>query len=87
MRQFRLIISTPNGNAFDGQAVMLTARGAEGELAVLAGHVPLVTPVVACKCKIESEDGSERFGYTDGGLLTVSGEIVTLLSGSFRFEN
>ena len=65
---------------------MLTLRGVEGELAVLAGHVPFMTTVVPCSCKIELEDGTERHGHTDGGLLTVAANnTVTLLSGSFRW--
>ncbi|MBQ9117164.1 MAG: hypothetical protein IJY04_09090 [Clostridia bacterium] len=86
MRQFKLTVSSPSGNVFDGEAVMLTVRGADGELAVMAGHVPLVTPVLACDCKIETADGTERFGHTNGGILTVDHDAVTLLSGSFKFK-
>lgn len=87
MREFKLTVSSPNGNVFEGEAVMLTVRGADGELAVMAGHVPLVTPVLACDCKIELQDGTERFGHTDGGVLTVGTDSVTLLSGSFKFKD
>ncbi len=82
MRTFALTIATPDGNLYAGQAVSLTVRGCEGELAVLAGHVPFVTAVRPCDCRVETEDGL-RTGHTDGGLLTVSQERVTLLSGSF----
>ena len=86
MNTFRLIVSSPSGHLFNGNAVMLTVRGIEGELAVLAGHTPFITTVVPCDCKIELEDDSERIGHTDGGLLTVSAEAVTLLSGSFVWK-
>ncbi len=87
MNTFRLIIASPDGNVFDGQAYMLTVRGTEGELAVLSGHVPFITTVVACAVKIElpSEEEDDRIGYTDGGLLSVSRDTVTLLSSSFRW--
>ena len=87
MNSFRLIVSSPDGNLFEGEAVMLTLRGIEGELAILAGHIPFVTTVAPCDCKIELEDETERIGHTDGGLLTVSADAVTLLSGSFRWVN
>ena len=45
MKNYHLIISTPDGNVFDGEAAMLTVRGSEGELAVLAGHIPFITAV------------------------------------------
>jgi F-type H+-transporting ATPase subunit epsilon len=87
MNTFHLIIASPDGNQFDGQAYMLTVRGSEGELAILAGHVPFVTTVVPCECKVElpSEDEDDRIGHTDGGLLSVSGDTVTFLSSSFRW--
>ena len=31
MKNYHLIISTPDGNAFDGEAAMLTVRGSEGD--------------------------------------------------------
>ncbi|MBQ9112462.1 MAG: hypothetical protein IJY08_02665 [Clostridia bacterium] len=86
MNTFRLVVSSPDGNVWDGEAVMLTLRGVSGDLAVLAGHIPFVTTVVPCDCKIELADDTERIGHTDGGLLTVSSEAVTLLSGSFRWK-
>ena len=86
MNTFSLVISTPDGHAFSGEAVMLTVRGTEGELAILAGHIPFVTTVVPCDCKIELPDDTDRVGHVDGGLLTVSANKVTLLSGSFRWN-
>ena len=86
MRSFPLTVSTPQGDALCEEAVSIRVRGVEGELAVMAGHVPFVTPVKPCECKIELADGTVRFGRTDGGLLTVSGDKVTLLSGSFTWQ-
>ena len=87
MNTFPLVISSPNGHVFSGDAVMLTLRGTEGELAILAGHVPFVTSVVPCTCKIELPDDTDRTGQIDGGLLCVTNKGVTLLSGSFRWND
>ena len=87
MSLFKLTVSSPDGNVFSGKAFMLTVRGIEGELAVMAGHVPFVTPVKPCECKIELPDGTEKFGHTDGGILSVGSDAVTLLSGSFKFND
>jgi F-type H+-transporting ATPase subunit epsilon len=80
---FPLIISTPDGNKFKDSAVKIIVRGIEGELAVMAGHIPFITSVKPCECKIELEDGTEKIGHTEGGILTVSKENVTLLCGKF----
>ena len=85
MRSFALKISTPDGNAYDAQALRITLRGCEGELAVMAGHVPFVTAVKPCDCRVETEDGTLRVGHTDGGILSVGAEGVTLLSSSFQW--
>ena len=88
MNTFRLIVASPDGNIFDGEAVMLSVRGTEGELAVMAGHVPFVTSVVECDCKIAlgDADDTDREAHTGGGVLTVSQNAVTLLTGSFEWK-
>lgn len=87
MNLFSLLVSSPDGDVFRGEVYMLSLRGFEGDLAILSGHIPFVTAVKPCDCKIELEDGTELLAHTDGGLLSVSGESVTLLSGSFAFKN
>lgn len=86
MRSYRLRISSPNGDLFNGEVVKLCVRGTEGDLAVMAGHIPFVSYVKPCDCKLELEDGSERIGTIGGGLLTVSKEQVILLSGDFSWK-
>ena len=86
MNTFKLTVSSPDGNKFCGEAVKLDVRGTEGELAVMAGHIPFVTSVVKSPCTIWFEDGSKKTASTDGGLLSVDSDSVTLLAGSFRFE-
>lgn len=86
MKTFTLKISSPEGDLFYGEAVKLSLRASEGDLSVLAGHIPFISSVKPCDCKIELEDGSERVGTTDGGLLNVGLDKVMLLSGSFRWK-
>ena len=86
MTPFMLKISSPDGDVFHGEITRLSLRGTEGELAVMAGHIPFVTAVRAGECRIQTADGTVRRGHTDGGMLTVGKESTVLLSGSFRFE-
>lgn len=87
MNTFHLTVSTPDGNRFSDEAAGLYVRGAAGDLAVLAGHIPFVTAVQPGMCRIALPDGSEKTARIDGGLLTVSAAGTTLLSGSFQFED
>ena len=81
-----LTVSTPGGDAFQGEVMVLSVRGVEGDLAIMANHVPFITAVKPCLCKIELEDGTAKIGRTNGGILTVAKDKVTLLSGSFSWE-
>lgn len=85
MNVFSLKISTPDGDVFSEDAVKLDVRGLEGELAVMAGHVPFMTALKPCDCRILLPNGDERVGILEGGLLAV-GENVTLLASGFKWK-
>ncbi len=86
MNTFRLTVASPDGNKFCGDIVKLDVRGTEGELAIMAGHIPFTTSVVKSPCTLWLDEGTKKSATTDGGLLTVGTDSVTLLSGSFRFD-
>ena len=85
MNSYLLKISSPEGDLFHGNVLNLCVRGTEGELAVMAGHIPFVSYIKPCDCKITLENGDERIGHTDGGVLTVAKDKVILLSGNFKW--
>ena len=84
MKTFLLNISSPDGDLFRGQAQMLILRGTEGDLAVMAGHVPFVTAVVRSRCVVITAEGERKEGVIEEGLLTVDAEKVTVLTSDFR---
>lgn len=86
MNTFKLTVSSPDGNKFQGDVIKLDVRGTEGELAIMAGHIPFVTSLVEAPVNILLDDDAEMKAFAKGGLLTVSANEVTLLSGSFEFE-
>ena len=87
MNKFNLTVSSPDGNKFCGDVVKLDLRGTEGELAVMAGHIPFVTSIVECPITIWLNEEEKKTAQADGGLLVVGSDAVTLLSGSFRFDD
>ena len=86
MKTFKLVISTPEGDLFKGDVVKVSVRGTEGELAILANHIPFVTSVKPCTCRVEMEDGEEKRVNLERGLLSVTLDGVTLMSGSAKWE-
>ena len=87
MKSYLLTLSTPDGNRFQGQALFLSLRGAEGDLAIMADHTPFITSVLDCDVHIETAEQTDLYGHTQGGLLTVAPEGVTLLSGNFTWQD
>lgn len=86
MNTYNLIVSTPDGSIFDGDAEMLVVRGTEGELAVMEGHIPFITAVKPCECKIVLPDDSEKKATIGGGILTVQNDKTTLLCSDFKWN-
>ncbi len=87
MNTYLLTVSSPDGYLLNEEVQSLSLRGAEGDLAILAGHIPFVTTVKPCECHIQLADGTKRTGRTEGGILSVSDKEVSLLSGSFKFTD
>ena len=88
MNSFKLKVSTPEGNAYEGEADALFLRGSEGDLAVLAGHAPLITSVKEGNCRIlPAGEDYEIEADIKSGLLSVAenGETI-LLTTSFEIK-
>ncbi len=86
MKTFPLTISSPDGDLFRGDAEMLILRGTEGDLAVMAGHVPFVTAVVRSRCAVLLPGDERREGTIEDGLLTVDPEQVTVLTSGLEWN-
>lgn len=86
MKTYNLVISTPDGNTFDDEVQVLSVRGTEGELAVLAGHIPFITAVKKGKCTVVLPDDTERVAEIGGGILTVTQNKTTLLCSDFKWK-
>ena len=87
MKTYNLTVSTPDGNAFEGECVSLSVRGTEGSLAVMAGHIPFVTSLVPSDLTIVLPDESEITAHVTGGVLTVGDKAAALIAGSFKIIN
>ena len=80
---FRLRILSPDGAAFDGEAIQISLTGIGGSLSVRAGHIPLVTATKAGVCRVWTPDGEAVSEFDCGdGILSVSDDAVTLVSAS-----
>ena len=65
---------------FSGEAQMVFAPAAMGEVGISPGHAPLVTRMTPGEVRVKDSNGNELAFYVSGGLLEVQPRIITVLS-------
>lgn len=80
MAEYPLTVVTPEGVVFEGPVTEIILRGSEGELGVLAHHIPLITAVLPCVLRIAEASGGERRYALGGGFLEVGREETVVLA-------
>ena len=66
---FEVFLVTPERMVWTGRASILVARGAEGDLAIMAGHAPLLTELQIGPLFLTTEDDERVAVAVDGGFL------------------
>jgi F-type H+-transporting ATPase subunit epsilon len=67
---FEVFLVTPEREVWSGQATIVIARGTEGELGIMNGHVPVLIQLAIGPLFIDPADGGERIAAAvDGGFL------------------
>lgn len=87
MKTFHLEIVTPEGVAYNGEAVQLSVRAVNGSMSVLAGHIPLVTALKNGVCRVYKKENEPLEAECSGGMLSVTKENVRLLCTYFSFRD
>jgi F-type H+-transporting ATPase subunit epsilon len=66
---FEVFVVTPERMVWSGRASIVVARGSEGDLAILAGHVPLLTELQIGPLFLTTEGGERIAVAVHGGFL------------------
>lgn len=82
MTTFKCRVVSAKEEIYAGDIQMLVATGSEGELGILAGHVPLVTLLKPGPMHLKTADGSDEVIYIQGGYLEVQPKVVTVLASA-----
>lgn len=86
MSSFHLKIVSLDGMFFDGEARQVSLRSIDGEVSILAGHIPYVTAIGAGECRVYTEGSDQiRRAACIGGLLTVTKEQVLVAATTFEW--
>ncbi len=86
MREYRLEIVTPDGEAFAGQVISLLVKTDEGDVEILAGHADYLATIATGRARIRTSEG-DRFAAVSGGFLTVGRSSVKLVATTFEFAD
>lgn len=86
MKPFHLLIATPDGLCYDGEAESLLVRTDDGDVEILAGHTDLLASVGIGRARIRI-NGNDRYASAAGGFLTVARGEVKLVAITFEFSD
>ena len=80
-KTFHVDIVSAEESVYSGEATMVIAPGASGELGILPEHVPLLTLIKPGVIRIRTAEGSEEeVIYVSGGMMEVQPDGVTVLA-------
>ncbi len=79
-------IACPDKNFYSGEADMLVVKALDGDMAIMHGHQPYVTPISIGLFKIV--DGNDKkIGAISDGFLHVDGKKVTVITDSVEWSS
>lgn len=84
-KPFRVELVSAEAMIWSGEADQVVARTTEGELAILAGHAPLLGQLKdPSRVRVSTTRGNEVAFDTAGGFLSVASDRVTVLAEDAR---
>ncbi len=81
---FHLILSTPDAVLFDGEAEYIGLPTQNGEIGVMASHIPLVSLIVPGVLRI-IQNSEEKILAIGGGFVKINHEIVKVYAQTAEF--
>ncbi|GAA1792222.1 F0F1 ATP synthase subunit epsilon [Nocardioides hankookensis] len=78
--QLQVELVAADRTVWSGQATMVVAKTAEGDIGVLRNHMPVLSLLVDGVVEIVPVDGERMFAAVDGGFLSVANNRVSILS-------
>ncbi|MBN6187061.1 F0F1 ATP synthase subunit epsilon [Aneurinibacillus sp. BA2021] len=80
MNTIAVEIVTPERVVYRGEARIVVARGAEGDLGILPNHIPMVTPLKIAPILVKKHEGADDKIAVSGGMMEVRKDKITILA-------
>ena len=78
--QLQVELVAADRTVWSGQARMVIARTAEGDVGILRGHTPILSLLVGCVVEITEPGGEQHFVAVDDGFISVAHDRVSILA-------
>ncbi len=78
--QLQVELVAADRTVWSGQASMVVAKTADGDIGILRNHMPVLSLLVDGVVEITPVDGEKIFGAVDGGFISVANNRVSILS-------
>ena len=79
MNSFKLKLISPEGVKYEADASEASLSTPDGQIAILPGHMPLISMLAAGEIKLKIE-GKEHILVTEGGIVEVADNVVKVLA-------
>lgn len=87
MATYHLQIVTPDRMVFDGEAEKISMRTVAGDVCILARHIDYAAPLGTGEARVTDADGNTRAAACSGGMLSVSGGEVRVMTTTFEWAD
>lgn len=88
MNNFHLKIVSIDGMFYDGEARQVSLQTIDGEVSILARHIPYVTAIGAGECRVYVQDKDNdkiRRAACIGGFVSVTKDLVLVAATTFEW--
>jgi len=83
-KSFHFILSTPEAVLFDGEASYVSLETPQGEIGIMADHLPIISLISSGVMKITGKDG-EKLLATGAGFVKITKEKVMAFTQTAEF--
>ena len=73
-------IVSAEGEIFSGEAAMVFAPAAMGDIGIAPRHAPLLTTLRPGEVRVQTPGGEEQFFYVSGGAIEIQPHLITVLA-------
>lgn len=80
MATIHVDIVSAEGQIFSGEATMVFAPAAMGEIGIAPRHAPLLTTLKPGEVRVQLPSGEEQFFFVGGGAIEIQPHLVTVLA-------